>query len=94
MDIASDIVAVQSRIAEITGAPPPAAQTGAADNFASLVRKAMQGNTAENAMPGPGIPTVPSSAAPAMVPPAQIDSLVSTNAAAWQVDPVSVKLDL
>ncbi|MDP9016858.1 MAG: lytic transglycosylase domain-containing protein [Candidatus Eremiobacteraeota bacterium] len=92
MDISSDIVAVQSRIAEITGAPPPSAPGSApeADSFASLVQKAMHGRTAESVMPGPAVPTVPGEG-PMMVAPAEIDRLVSANAAACQVDPALVK---
>jgi soluble lytic murein transglycosylase-like protein len=103
MDISTDLAAVQSRIAEITGAPsapaaPPPALTqtapgGQTGSFASLVQQAMRPRNSEMAPEdmageptGAGAPS-----GPAMVPPAQIDGLVSANAAAWQVDPALVK---
>lgn len=84
MDITADLAAVQSRIAEITGTvTPPPAPAG----FASMVSQAMQA-TGQSGDPGLGEEP---SRGPAMTPPAQIDSLVSANAAAWQVDPALVK---
>ena len=96
MDISSDLAAVQSRIAEITGASAPGAPPPASSNdFSALVQQAL-GRSAESTMPGPGAPALNNAdyaqpAAPAMIPPQQIDSLVSANAAAWQVDPALVK---
>ncbi|GAC1656044.1 MAG: hypothetical protein NVS9B12_07510 [Vulcanimicrobiaceae bacterium] len=96
MDITSEIAAVQSRIAEITGAslpvPAPPAQNGA---FSALVRQALAGRTAESALGAPPLPVAPDPQAatnqPLILPPAQIDALVNTNAAAWQVDPALIK---
>lgn len=95
MDITSDIAAVQSRIAEITGVPPAQPAPAQEGNFAALVQQAMAGRSAAGAMPLPGVPTAPDQSAaanqPLIVPPAQIESLVNANAAAWQVDPALVK---
>jgi soluble lytic murein transglycosylase-like protein len=85
MDILADISAVQTRIAEITGAPPP----GSAPVFASALNSAIAG------APQPPSPsdagTGPAALAPAPVPPDQIDNLVNQNSATWQVDPSLVK---
>lgn len=95
MDLFADIAAVQSRIAELSGAPPasapdPAALSTGAPRFAAALATAM----------GPATGTAPtdgtSSAgaaplAPAPVPPAQIDALVQQNAGTWQVDPALIK---
>ncbi len=88
MDVFSDIAAVQSRIAEITGAPvtlPTPAPVAAAggSTFSSALASALNG------APGPEGGAAPP--APAPVPPAQIDALVEQNAATWQVDPALVK---
>ena len=95
MDISNDIAAVQSRIAEITGAPPVQSAPAQDANFAALVQQAMAGRTAPGTMPGPGLAAAPdpsvSAIQPLIVPPAQIESLVNSNAAAWQVDPALVK---
>lgn len=99
MDISNDIAAVQSRIAEITGASAtpaaPALAAPAGANFAALVQQAMGGRTAESAMSAPAAPGLPAGyqapLEPAPVAPEQIDALVSQNAAAWQVDPSLVK---
>lgn len=83
MDITQDIAQVQARIAEITGAPAPGADPGTAVTsgaFSSMVQAAM------DAAPAPAATN-----APAMVPPAQIDQLVSQNAGRWGVDPALVK---
>lgn len=100
MDISTDIAAVQSRIAEITGVPvrppaaPPAAPAAPAatapNSFASMVRSALRGSDTA-AQDTAGEPATVSSGGPSMLPPAQIDGLVSANAAAWQVDPALVK---
>jgi len=88
MDIATDIAAVQQRIAEITGAPAPGidgspSQAVNSGIFASMVQAAMQPPAAAGASVAPD--------APSMVPPAQIDALVGTNAGKWGVDPALVK---
>jgi soluble lytic murein transglycosylase-like protein len=101
MDVFADIAAVQSRIAEITGAPAPGraqqlalAAAPGASRFASALADAMRSpNPALGLQPGgadaPGSGLPSRVAAP--VPPAQIDALVEQNAAAWQVDPALVK---
>jgi soluble lytic murein transglycosylase-like protein len=95
MDITSDIAAVQSRISEITGVPPVQPVPAQDGNFAALVQQAMAGRSAAGSMALPGVPAAPNGDAasnqPLIVPPAQIDSLVNANAAAWQVDPALVK---
>jgi soluble lytic murein transglycosylase-like protein len=80
MDLFAEITAVQSRIAEITGTPPPnAAPTGA---FGAALAQAMQpAGAATEAVAG----------APAPVPPEQIDALVNQNASIYQIDPALVK---
>jgi soluble lytic murein transglycosylase-like protein len=100
MDISTDLLAVQQRIAQISGSAPslpglvPSGRTGTDGlpildgSFAAAVQQAMaQGDGAADPA------TAPASApnAPAMVPPAQIDRLVSTSAAQWGVDPALVK---
>ena len=82
MDITADIAAVTTRIAEITGAPPPlpaVVQSAGAPTFASYVSQAMAG------------PEQPAPAGPAMVPPAQIDRLIQANGSAAGVDPALIK---
>lgn len=120
MDIASDIAAIQQRIADITGAPaqaavPPAPAvppTGAATGpdglpvldparlgaspFAALVAAALNGagvrpQTDPDGIAYPGLGGGSAPDAPAMVPPAEIDRLVSANSAQWNVDPNLVK---
>jgi soluble lytic murein transglycosylase-like protein len=80
MDLSAETNAVQSRIAEITGAPPPAAPAG---EFSAALAQALH----------PEQPPVGEGAvdAPAPVPPEQIDALVNQNAAIWQVDPALIK---
>jgi soluble lytic murein transglycosylase-like protein len=88
MDIASDIAAVTRRIAQITGeAAPPAAIPGQTP-FAQLVSSAMDAGTdpVQTAATQQAVSQVP-----AIVPPPQIDRLVSANAGAWGVDPALVK---
>jgi soluble lytic murein transglycosylase-like protein len=115
MDIASDVLAVQNRIADITGAPAAAPIPAAAlpaqgvqaigpdglpvidpsklgsTPFASLVQAAMAGQGVQPLVDGDGIPYAGNPSAPAMVPPAQIDQLVSANSAQWNVDPNLIK---
>jgi len=89
MDVFADISAVQNRIAEITGAPPPGsapplpipASAGAPRFSAALA----------NALGTSAAPSASADAAPAPVPPAQIDALVTQNASTWQVDPALLK---
>jgi soluble lytic murein transglycosylase-like protein len=91
MDVFSDISAVQTRIAEISGTsplatPPPAvAPTSVgAPRFANALASALgpQGETS---------PDAAGASAAAPVPPEQIDSLVQQNASTWQVDPSLIK---
>jgi soluble lytic murein transglycosylase-like protein len=82
MDIFADITAAQSRIAEITGAPPPVAPP--AVPFNALLAQALQPNA-------PEVPVAENLNAPAPVPPEQIDALVQQNAQIWQVDPALIK---
>ncbi|HZO93330.1 MAG TPA: lytic transglycosylase domain-containing protein [Candidatus Baltobacteraceae bacterium] len=88
MDVFADISSVQNRIAEITGAPPPGSVppvqlAASAPRFATALADAL--GSPDGAKPDAA------TAAPAPVPPAQIDSLVSQNAATWQVDPALLK---
>jgi soluble lytic murein transglycosylase-like protein len=87
MDITSELSAVATRIEQITGAPvqlpglpEPAPEAG---SFAAMLQSQMaaQGSPGEGAAPN----------APAMVPPAQIDALVSDNAQSQAVDPALIK---
>lgn len=102
MDVFAEIAAVQNRIAEITGAPPPgsvpppaAATTAAgAPRFANALADAMRSGYRSPALQ-PGGPDAPGSGlpanAPSPVPPEQIDALVQQNAATWQVEPALIK---
>jgi soluble lytic murein transglycosylase-like protein len=85
MDVFADISAVQARIAEITGAPAPG-------SFAPVASAGFAGALA-GALGAGSSPAVPAggAAAPAPVPPAQIDALVQQNASTWQVDPALIK---
>jgi soluble lytic murein transglycosylase-like protein len=82
MDILADLSAVQSRIAEITGAPP-----SGPDATPAGFRDALSRAT------GAGVPdeTPVASLPPAPVAPEQINALVSQNAENWQLDPALVK---
>lgn len=104
MDISTDLAAVAARIAQITGAPPPApvsVGTGVdglpvldpnSSQFAAMVRAAIDGQGDAPVDPANSAFTaVTAGAAPAMVPPAQIDQLVSANSATFGVDPDLVK---
>src|SRR6185437_7127022 len=98
MDISSDLASVADRISQITGSPvqlpglPDSAQQQ--QDFAAMVRAQLaaqsggQGGDASGAGSGAAIGAIN---APAMVPPAEIDSLVSQNSAQWNVDPALVK---
>ena len=104
MNISTDLAAVAARIAQITGNPAPgplANGTGVdgmpmldprSSQFAAMVQAAIEGqgqapldaaNASFTAQTAPN--------APAMVPPAQIDQLVSANSATFGVDPNLVK---
>ena len=86
MDIFSDISAIQSRIAEISGAPPAGAIPIAppdGSNFNAVLAQALMPELA----PAGADPAT----APAPVPPDQINSLVQQNADIWQVDPALIK---
>ncbi len=93
MDISTDLASVAARISEITGSQVtlpglPQGQDPQSASFAAMVQAelAAQNGTTEtlgDANPAPN--------APAMVPPAQIDQLVQSNAMHWSVDPALVK---
>ncbi|HTW83740.1 MAG TPA: lytic transglycosylase domain-containing protein [Candidatus Sulfotelmatobacter sp.] len=92
MDVLADMSAVQSRIAEISGAPPPGAVPApvttasvGAPRFANALASALGGSDAQTVDPSV------LAAAPAPVPPEQIDALVEQNASTWQVDPSLIK---
>ena len=98
MDVYAEIAAVQNRIAEITGAPPPGSAAPAAEiasrapRFSAALAAALHaGNPAQGLQPGGA--DAPGSGLPvaAPVPPAEIDALVEQNAATWQVDPALLK---
>jgi soluble lytic murein transglycosylase-like protein len=85
MDIFSDISAIQTRIAEISGAPPagPVATTDPGAFNAALAQALMPQLAAPDA--------TPDAYAPAPIPPEQINQLVQQNADIWQVDPALIK---
>ncbi len=88
MDISAEISAVQTRIAEITGAGTAADAPAANPAFANAVSSAL----GANASPFTAAGASPSAAlAPAPMAPGEIDSLVGQNATTWQVDPSLVK---
>lgn len=95
MDITSDLNAVAQRISEITGTsmtPPGLPGADRADvPFAALVQQAMAGNDPATATASAAAPPAPVATAPAMVPPDQIDKLVSANATTFNVDPNLIK---
>ena len=85
MDIFSDISAIQSRIAEISGAPPAGAPvTPQAGSFNTALAQALLPELAPT-------DSTDDANAPAPVPPEQIDQLVQQNADIWQVDPALIK---
>ena len=90
MDITADLAAVTQRIAEITGQidQPAAAPAGASPgSFSSLVSAALDaGDPVATASQQESASQVP-----AIVPPPQIERLVTANAGAWGVDPALVK---
>ncbi|HEX3464607.1 MAG TPA: lytic transglycosylase domain-containing protein [Candidatus Elarobacter sp.] len=100
MDVFAEIAAVQTRIAEITGAPPPGSApppvppTAGAPRFTNALADAMRSGYRTQALQ-PGGPDAPGSglpaSGPAPVPPAEIDALVQQNAATWQVEPALIK---
>ncbi|MGZ3528179.1 MAG: lytic transglycosylase domain-containing protein [Vulcanimicrobiaceae bacterium] len=104
MDISTDLAALQTRIAQISGegAVPGLSAASGVDGlplldpssvpatFSGMVRSAMGGDSAA-AAPNAISADLQPQMAPSMVPPAQIESLVSANSAAWGVDPALVK---
>jgi soluble lytic murein transglycosylase-like protein len=89
MDISSELSAVATRIEQITGAPAqlpglPQQAPGGAGSFASMLQSQMAAQGSDPS--GQGAPD-----APAMLPPAQIDALVSDNAQSQNVDPALIK---
>jgi soluble lytic murein transglycosylase-like protein len=100
MNIASDLAAVEQRLTQITGSTielpglPEAPDQSA--SFADLVRAELAAQNTQ-AADGSEVPGIASGAAvgainaPAMVPPAEIDRLVNSNASQWSVDPALVK---
>ncbi len=98
MDIQTDLAAVAQRIGEITGTPPPmpgvpGASANDSASFASLVQSALASQNADSLTPGSSdsASAQDPSPAPAMVPSGQIEKLVSTNAATFNVDPSLIK---
>jgi soluble lytic murein transglycosylase-like protein len=92
MDFRTDIAAVATRIEQITGSPVnlpgmPALQDDSSPNFSAML--AQQMNSSQQAGDGSELADAPD--APAMLPPAEIESLVSDNAQAQSVDPALVK---
>jgi soluble lytic murein transglycosylase-like protein len=98
MDISTDLLAVQQRIAQISGTSPspiagfiPSGKTGVDGlpildgSFAAALGQAM-GPTDTGSSAIAAAPNAPS-----MVPPAQIDALVGSSSAQWGVDPALVK---
>jgi soluble lytic murein transglycosylase-like protein len=85
MDIFGDISAIQTRIAEISGAPAAGAvPTTAPGAFNAALAQAL--------MPQLATPDTTADAnAPAPIPPEQINQLVQQNADIWQVDPALIK---
>jgi soluble lytic murein transglycosylase-like protein len=88
MDILAEISAVQNRIAEITGVAPAGSDAAGSAAFQRALASAMNAGTLSAPV---STPDAASALAFAPVPPDQIDSLVSQNAATWQVDPSLVK---
>lgn len=84
MDIFREISAVQTRIAEITGAPPAGAIETTPGGFSAALAQALN-------PPGPPVADAGAAAAAAPVPAEQIESLVQHNAGIWQVDPALIK---
>jgi soluble lytic murein transglycosylase-like protein len=104
MDISSDVLAIQQRIADITGtiaAAPVAAGTGpdglpvldaGSGQFSALVQAALAAAGVQQAPDQAGLADAGAAPdAPSMVPPAEIDRLVTANSAQWNVDPSLIK---
>ena len=89
MDINSDLLAVQARIAEITGSAPQPATADSGPDFAALVQAELRSHGIDSAAP-PSQPD-PLATARAPVPSDEIERLVSANAATWNVDPSLIK---
>jgi soluble lytic murein transglycosylase-like protein len=91
MDITSDLSAIAARIEQITGAPVqiagiPAQMPDGTGSFAAALAAEMNQQQGDAGVAGTDNPDVP-----AMMPPAQIDALVSGNAQEQAVDPALVK---
>lgn len=91
MNFRAEISAVASRIEQITGTPvdlPGMPESDdASPSFAAVLQQELNAGTASDQTASiAGAP-----AAPAMLPPAQIDALVNDNAQAQAVDPALVK---
>ncbi len=99
MNITSDLAAVEQRITQITGStvelPGFSHAQDESASFSDMVRAQLsaqngqQGDGNDIAGTAPGAPLGMSP--PAIVPPAQIDRLVHSNASQWNVDPALVK---
>jgi soluble lytic murein transglycosylase-like protein len=91
MNFSAELSAVASRIEQITGTPVELPgmpeQDGSSPSFAAMLQQQL--NSADASDDASSIAGAPD--APAMVPPAEIDSLVSGNAQAQAVDPALVK---
>jgi soluble lytic murein transglycosylase-like protein len=95
MNISSDLSALEQRLTQITGSPielPGLPDGDQSASFAAMVQAELAAANAQGGTPGVGTGAdLGAIDAPAMVPPAQIDALVSTNATAQQVDPALIK---
>ena len=104
MNISAELSAISARIAQITGSSSaPGLDGGGVDgmsmldpnssSFAALVQAALdgQGSAPLDAQNSALNVQAPLPNAPAMIPPAQIDQLVSANSATFNVDPNLVK---
>jgi soluble lytic murein transglycosylase-like protein len=93
MNIATDLAAVARRISQITGARVslPGMPQLAPPNSGSFAAMLQSEIGQEGAASGTGDALAVAPNAPAMLPPAQIDALVNTNATQWNVDPALVK---
>jgi soluble lytic murein transglycosylase-like protein len=96
MNITSDLGALEQRISQITGTPTELPglpeQDDQSASFASMVQAELAAANAQSGAPGVGAGAdVGAINAPSMVPPEQIDALVSTNATEQQVDPALIK---
>ncbi len=104
MDISSEIAAIQSRIAEIMGTPPPAAPApgagpdglphfgpGAASPASAGQFASMVAAALERAREQGYVSGTPDARGPNPIAPAAVEQLVNQNAATFQVDPALIK---